>query len=145
MENLIKNTHPRSHETSRWSDAHKSCNDGFAGTNDCELLAFEGIMIHSPPDNSLSKYQSTSAYCTASVQRCLVHEYTYHRGCNVGVPNGHHCTHAGVDGGAAIEAKPAEPDQDCTKEDNRNVMRFVDVLLLMLTTVAEDESVRKAS
>lgn len=68
-----------------------------------------------------------------------------HRSSNVGVPDSDHATHAGIECRTTVKSEPPEPDENGAEEDNGDVVRFVDVLLLVAATITEDESIGQTS
>lgn len=97
-------------------DADKACNDALAGADDGEATLGADHVDQDPAD------------CTGG-------------GSGVGVEGGDHGAHGGVEGGTAVEAEPAEPDQHGAEEDEGGVVGLVVLVLAVGLSLAEDEGV----
>lgn len=107
---------PHSHEAGGRRNPDQPCDRSFTGTNDGKLLASEYVVEDRPAENTRRRRK-------------------------VGVPDSDHAANTGVESGAAIEPEPSKPDQDRSKEDDSDIVRFINVLLAMSCTLAEYEGV----
>ena len=73
---------PDSDIAGRWSDADETGNSSFTGANDCEFAAVEAVLEPNPADDAGG-------------------------GCQVGIPDGDHRSHARVECTTTVETEPA--------------------------------------
>lgn len=90
---------PDAHVPRRRRDAHQPSNRALAGPHDAEAALVPDVVDQDPADGA-------------------------RRGGRVGVEGGVHGAHARIEGGAAVEAEPAEPDEHGAEEDERRVVRL---------------------
>ena len=109
--------------TAPWGDVagcggntDESADGTFAGTDDGELAAVLEVCKKGPAEDT-------------------------HRGCAVGIPDSDHSAHRGVEGGATVEAEPTKPDQCRAEKDDSNVVRLVDVLLMVSASLAKNQRI----